>query len=110
MIPTRYESQKPARVLGRRYSLKEAAALLGTGRTTLCKQMRELGMLDAQNIATRPHTSAGRLVVELKAFEHGGLGTERPYGKTLVTERGLLYLANRLNIRIQREAANDANA
>lgn len=108
MIPTRFESsQPPAKVLGRRYTLMEASALLGTGRNTLCKQMREIGMLDAQNLATRPHTSAGRLIVELKTYEHTGLGTERPYGKTLVTERGLLYIANRLNIRIQREAAND---
>ncbi|NDL70531.1 phage antirepressor KilAC domain-containing protein [Vreelandella alkaliphila] len=96
-----------ARVLGKRYSLKEAAALLGTGRTTLCRQLREIGMLDANNVATRPHTSTGRLVVELKAYGNPGLGTERPYGKTLVTERGLLYIANRLSIRIQREAAND---
>ena len=96
-----------ARVLGKRYALKEAAALLGTGHITLCKQLRDIGMLDANNLGTRPHTSSGRLVVELKAFEHTGLGTERPYGKTLVTERGLLYIATRLNIRIQREAAND---
>lgn len=99
---------QPARVLGHRYTLQEAAALLGTGRNTLCKQLREIGMLDASNVATRPHTSTGRLVVELKAYENPGLGTERPYGKTLVTERGLLYIANRLNIRIQREAANDS--
>ncbi|WP_447956533.1 phage antirepressor KilAC domain-containing protein [Vreelandella sp. EE7] len=97
----------PARTLGRRYSLKEAAALLGTGRTTLCRQLREIGMLDARNVATRPHTSAGRLVVELKSFEHTGTSTERPYAKTLVTERGLLYIANRLRIQIKREAAND---
>lgn len=96
-----------ARVLGKRYTLQEAAALLGTGRTRLCQRLRDIGMLDANNLATRPHTSTGRLTVELKAFEHGGLGTERPYGKTLVTERGLLYIANRLGIRIQREAAND---
>lgn len=96
-----------ARVLGKRYTLKETAALLGTGHITLCKQLRELGMLDANNLGTRPHTSSGRLFVELKAFKHEGLGTEKPYGKTLVTERGLLYIANRLGIRIQREAAND---
>ncbi|MFS8175006.1 phage antirepressor KilAC domain-containing protein [Vreelandella titanicae] len=107
MIPTRYESHSPARTLGKRYTLKEAAALLGTGHITLCKQLRELGMLDANNLGTRPHTSSGRLCVELKTFEHSGLGTEKPYGKTLVTERGLLYIANRLNIKIQREAAND---
>jgi hypothetical protein len=94
-------------VLGQRYTLQEAAALLGTGRNTLCKRLRELGMLDAQNLGTRPHTSTGRLIVELKAYENPGLGTERLYGKTLVTERGLLYIANRLNIRIQRDAAND---
>lgn len=98
---------QPPRVLGQRYTLQEAAALLGTGRNTLCKRLRELGMLDAQNLGTRPHTSTGRLIVELKAYENPGLGTERPYGKTLVTERGLLYIANRLGIRIQRDAAND---
>ena len=96
-----------SRALGKRYSLKETAALLGTGRTTVCRQLREIGMLDALNVATRPHTSTGRLVVEFKTYEHTGIGTERPYAKTLVTERGLLYIANRLGIQIQREAAND---
>jgi hypothetical protein len=94
----------------RRYTLQEAAALLGTGRTSLCQQLRELGMLDARNLATRAHTTAGRLVVELREYEHTGLGVARPYGKTLVTERGLMYIANRLGVRIQREAANDAHA
>lgn len=101
------QHSQAARVIGKRYTLKEAAALLGTGHITLCKQLRDIGMLDAHNLGTRPHTSTGRLVVELKAYENPGLGTERPYGKTLVTERGLLYIANRLNIKIQREAAND---
>ena len=98
---------QPARALGKRYTLKEAATLLGTGHITLCRKLREIGMLDANNLGTRPHTSTGSLVVELKTVEHDGLGTERPYGKTLVTERGLLYIATRLNVRIQREAAND---
>lgn len=96
-----------ARALGKRYTLKETAALLGTGHITLCKQLRTIGMLDANNVATRPHTSTGRLVVELKSFKHTGTGDERPYAKTLVTERGLLYIANRLGVQIQREAAND---
>lgn len=108
MTPIHQRShQAPAHALGRRYTLKEAAALLGTGRTTLCRQLREIGMLDAHNVATRPHTSTGRLIVELKSFEHTGTGAERPYAKTLVTERGLLYIANRLKVRLQREAAND---
>ncbi|MCH4563375.1 phage antirepressor KilAC domain-containing protein [Halomonas sp. EGI 63088] len=92
----------------KRYSLKEAAALLGTGRTTLCQQLREIGMLDSRNLGTRPHTSTGRMVVELREYEHCGLGAARPYGKTFVTERGLLYIATRLGVRIHREAANDA--
>lgn len=92
-----------------RYSLQQAAALLGTGRTTLCQQLRELGMLDAHNVGTRPHTSSGRLIVELRTFDHPGLGNECPYGKTFVTQRGLLYIAHRLGRQIvtQREAAND---
>lgn len=96
----------------KRYSLKQAAALLGTGRTTLCEQLRELGMLDARNLATRPHTSTGRMVVELRQYEHVGLGQPKPYGKTFITERGLLYIAHRLGLEVvtQREAANDAEA
>lgn len=94
----------------KRYSLQQAAALLGTGRTTLCQQLRELGMLDQNNLATRPHTSTGRLVVDLREYKHIGLGQPRPYGKTLVTERGLMYIAHRLGreISTDREAANDA--
>lgn len=95
-----------------RYTLKEAATLLGTGRTTLCQQLRDIGMLNDRNLATRPHTSTGRLVVELRTYEHTGLGVDRPYGVTLVTDRGLLYIASRLGYRIvtQREAANDDRA
>lgn len=92
----------------KRYTLQEAAALLGTGRTTLCQQLRELGMLDDRNLATRAHTSSGRMVVELREYEHCGLGVAKPYGKTFVTERGLMYIASRLGVRIHREAANDA--
>ncbi|RAH37437.1 phage antirepressor KilAC domain-containing protein [Halomonas sp. SL1] len=92
-----------------RYTLQQAAALLGTGRTTLCRELREIGMLDDRNLATRAHTSTGRLVVDLRQYEHAGLGQPKPYGKTLVTERGLMYIANRLGRQIttHREAAND---
>ena len=95
---------------GQRYTLQQAATLLGTGRTTLCQQLREIGMLDANNLGTRPHTSAGRLIVKLGTYHHAGLERDRPYGKTLVTERGLLYIARRLGRQIvtHREAANDA--
>ncbi len=93
-----------------RYTLKQAAALLGTGRTALCRELRELGILDSYNLASREHTACGRLIVELRQYEHVGMGQPRPYGKTLVTERGLLYIAHRLGREIvtQREAANDA--
>lgn len=95
-----------------RYSLQQAAALLGTGRTTLCKELRELGMLDSRNLGTRAHTSTGRLVVELKEYKHVGLGSPVPYGKTLITDRGLRYIATRLGRQIvtDREAANDEQA
>ncbi|SHK37381.1 phage antirepressor KilAC domain-containing protein [Halomonas caseinilytica] len=95
-----------------RYTLKQAAALLGTGRTTLCRELREMGMLDSHNLGTRQHTSAGRLIVELRTFKHVGLGQPKPYGKTFVTDRGLLYIANRLgrDVVTEREAANDAQA
>jgi len=93
-----------------RYTLQQAATLLGTGRTTLCQQLREIGMLDQHNLGTRAHTSTGRLIVELRTFEHPGLAKDTPYGKTFVTQRGLLYIARRLGRQIvtHREAANDA--
>lgn len=91
-----------------RYDLKTTATLLGTGRTTLCRQLRERGILDAQNLPTRQHVRAGRLAVEIKSVVNTGLGREVPYGKTFVTERGLLWLAAELGLRIHREAANDA--
>ncbi|XKE45721.1 phage antirepressor KilAC domain-containing protein [Halomonas organivorans] len=96
----------------KRYSLQQAAALLGTGRTTLCRDLREMGMLDANNLGTRPHTAAGRLIVELRTYEHIGMGQPKPYGKTFITERGLMYIATRLgrDVVTHREAANDAQA
>ncbi len=61
-----------------RYTLQQAAAP-----GTLCRELREIGMLDAHNLGTREHTAAGRLVVDLRSYPHPGLGRERPYGKTL---------------------------
>lgn len=90
-----------------RYDLQTAATLLGTGRTTLCQQLRERHILDDKNLPARAHVAAGRFTVELKAFEHAGLGQAKPYGKTLVTDNGLLWLAATLNVRLHREAAND---
>lgn len=90
-----------------RYDLQTAATLLGTGRTTLCQQLRERRILDDKNLPARAHVAAGRFTVELKSFKHSGLGQAKPYGKTLVTEHGLLWLAATLNVSIQREAAND---
>ena len=92
-----------------RYSLQQAATLLGTGRTTLCRELRAKGIFDAHNLPARHHVSCGRFVVDLKTFEHPGLGEQQPYGKTLVTRHGLLWLANILerDIATQREAAND---
>lgn len=92
-----------------RYSLQRAAAMLGTGRSTLCQRLRELGMLDANNLATRPHTSTGRMVVELRAFEHPGLGECQPYGKTFITRRGLLYIAAQLDLDIRHQPSPESN-
>lgn len=93
-----------------RYTLQQAAVLLGTGRTTLCAELRERGIFDRHNIPARQHVSAGRFHVDLKAFNHPGLGEAKPYGKTLVTDKGLLWLATQLDrdIVTHREAANDA--
>ncbi|WP_342594549.1 phage antirepressor KilAC domain-containing protein [Salinicola lusitanus] len=91
-----------------RYDLQTAATLLGTGRTTLCRQLRERHIFDSHNLPQRAHVRAGRFAVEAKSVVNPGLGREVPYGKTLVTERGLLWLAGELGVRIHREAANDA--
>lgn len=94
----------------KRYSLLSAARLLGTGRTTLCRQLREIGMLDGNNLATRAHTAAGRLVVELHGYTNPGLGLNRTYGKTLVTDKGLRYIANRLGLQVHDQTeARDGN-
>lgn len=92
-----------------RYSLQQAATLLGTGRTTLCRELRERGILDADNLPVRQHVTCGRFIVDLKAFQHPGLGEQKPYGKTLITQRGLLWLACVLGreVVLEREAAND---
>ncbi|WP_110641058.1 phage antirepressor KilAC domain-containing protein [Salinicola sp. CPA57] len=91
-----------------RYDLQTAAKLLGTGRTTLCRQLRERHVFDTHNLPEPEHVRRGRFTVEMKSVVNSGLGREVPYGKTLVTERGLLWLAGELGVRIHREAANDA--
>lgn len=91
-----------------RYDLRKTATLLGTGRTTLCRELRERHIVDRHNLPEPEHVRAGRFTVEMKSVVNTGLGREVPYGKTLVTEKGLLWLAGELGVRIHREAANDA--
>lgn len=85
------------------YDLRTTATLLGTGRTSLCRELRARGIFDGRNLPGRAHVAAGRFHVELKSHTHCGLGREVPYGKTLVTERGLMWLANVLGRDVTRE-------
>lgn len=87
----------------RRFNLTTAAKLLGTGRNRLISDLKERGILDHNRLPRAADVDAGRFVVQLK--EHTGNplwnnGNGQLYHQTLVTEKGVRWLAGLMNVEI----------
>lgn len=78
-----------------RFTLREAATRLGLRERRLFARLRELKILDGNNLPTPPHREKGWFVVEIKDWTHAARGRQC-YSRTLVTPDGLRWLAVRL--------------
>ncbi len=89
--------------MANKYTLRDAAKMLGTGQNRLTRQLRELGILDHQNLPRQSDLARGRFHVELKINQRNPTwndGRGQLYHKTLVTQRGLIWLAGMLGAQI----------
>jgi len=87
-----------------KYTLGAAAKMLGTGRNRLTAQLKQRGILDHKCLPKKQaDIDAGRFAVELKL--HTGnpawnQGKGQLYHQTLVTQKGLSWLATLLNVKV----------
>lgn len=73
------------------YSIDETAKLLGVGRKKLFALLRELHVLNCQNVPYQRYLDAGYFRVYARAWHHEKAGLQH-YAKTLVTARGVAWL------------------
>lgn len=78
------------------YTLGQTAKRLGMGRSELCRTLREAHVLNESNYPDRRHLAAGMFQVRERPYMHYGLGRQRTSTTTLVTTRGLQWLALQL--------------
>lgn len=84
-------------------TLPQAARLLGTGRNRLIRQLKTLGILDHQRLPRQADVDAGRFVIDLRSHTGNPLwnqGAGQLYGITLVTPKGLHWLARQLGVTV----------
>jgi phage antirepressor YoqD-like protein len=87
-----------------KYTLGDAAKMLGTGRNRLTAQLKQRGILDHKCLPKKQaDIDAGRFAVDLKQH-HGNPnwneGKGQLYHQTLVTQKGLSWLATLLNVNV----------
>lgn len=71
----------------RSHSLSATAAYLGIRRNTMIRHLRELGVLDADNLPAGRYRNDPRFVVRTRTFNHPVTGPTE-YGRTEVTHAG----------------------
>ncbi|WP_155489486.1 hypothetical protein [Vibrio alginolyticus] len=82
----------------RTYTLDQAAPLLNLGRNTLARQLREAGVLGADNLPAGPYRGRVNLVlVATGTYWHPICGWTH-YGRTEFTDAGLDHIARKLGI------------
>lgn len=74
-----------------RYTLQEAATLLGVGQRDLFRELRRRRILDQRNVPARRYKEAGYLREIERTYRHPVVGP-RFYTRPIVTERGLEWL------------------
>ena len=88
----------------RNYTLADAAKLLGTGRNRLTRDLKARGILDHNRLPKQADIDAGRFVIKLKTHANNPLmneGNGQPYHLTMVTPKGLLWLAKLLGVEVE---------
>lgn len=89
----------------RNYTLAEAAKLLGTGRNRLTKDLKARGILDHDRLPKKQaDIDAGRFFIKLKQHAKNPLmngGNGQPYHLTMITPKGLLWLAKLLGVEVE---------
>lgn len=93
------------------YTLREAAKLLGTGQNRLTRDLKERGILDQKRLPAQRHLDAGRFTTKLKQHSKNPLmnnGNGQLYYQTLVTPRGLLWLAKELGVEVEQVSQEQA--
>jgi hypothetical protein len=88
----------------RTYSLSETAAKLDIGRNTMTRHLRELGVLDRQNLPAGRYREDPRLVVRKRRYTHPVTGLTE-YGRTEVTEDGVRFISQILSTHWEHGAA-----
>lgn len=88
----------------RKHSLSRAAKLLGTGSKRLKADLIQRGILDAQGFPVHQHVTAGRMVTELRKHNRRtdwNNGNGQLYWVTLITDKGILWLADQLGVTVR---------
>ena len=81
-------------------TLDQVASLLGLGPNILRRRMRELKILNQSNELISAPAHEGRLFMDPRSRYCPTLRTYRHYAVVKVTERGLEWLAKRLDVQI----------
>lgn len=85
-------------------TLREAAKLLNTGQNRLTRDLKQRGILDQKRLPAQRHLDAGRFTTKLKQHNKNPLmnnGNGQPYHLTMVTPKGLLWLAKQLGVEVE---------
>src|SRR5690625_1034714 len=77
------------------YSFDAAAARLNTGRNTLMRKLRELGLLTPESLPAGRERNGPHFRVRHGVYQHPVTGWTH-YSRTEVTEQGLAYIARLL--------------
>jgi len=85
-------------------TLRDAAKMLRSGQNRLTRDLKERGILDHNRLPRQRDIDAGRFVIKLKQHAKNPLmnnGKGQLYYQTLVTPRGLLWLAKELGVKVE---------
>jgi len=78
------------------FNFDEAASKLGLGRNTLFKKLRELNVLNSENIPYRCYVDAGYFKTQQKSWIHPTTKQQKLSFRPLITLRGMSWVDSKL--------------
>lgn len=81
-------------------TLEQAAAVLGIGPRKLRTQLRAIGILNPAGELACRYRDKGHLFTDTRSRWNPSINSYVHYGVVMTTERGLAWLAGKLNIQI----------